>query len=198
MIKTIIFDLGEVYLKGFLGMEHYLEDLFLIPAKEILNKIKNEDFMYLIEGKISEEEYWKRVIRKNSLEIDINLLKQAVRKNFSEIKGTRKIIEKLKLKGYKLGLLSLHAKEWIEYCEEKFSFHKLFDSVLYSFEIDTCSFDETFYKEMLKKLNSKPNECIIIDDEESNLLPAKKLGIKTILFKNPKQLKEQLESLRLL
>jgi FMN phosphatase YigB (HAD superfamily) len=51
---------------------------------------------------------------------------------------------------------------------------------------------------MLKKLNSKPNECIIIDDEESNLLPAKKLGIKTILFKNPKQLKEQLESLRLL
>jgi putative hydrolase of the HAD superfamily len=43
------------------------------------------------------------------------------------------------------------------------------------------------YRLTLKKLKVKPEECIFIDDKEKNLKPAKKLGIKTVLAKNPKQ-----------
>ena len=45
---------------------------------------------------------------------------------------------------------------------------------------------------MLERLKVKANECIYIDDREVNLEPAKKLGMKTILFRNAKQLKKEL------
>jgi FMN phosphatase YigB (HAD superfamily) len=44
----------------------------------------------------------------------------------------------------------------------------------------------------LKKLKIDPRQCIFVDDKKENLLPAKKLGMKTILFKNLNNLKEKL------
>ena len=32
-----------------------------------------------------------------------------------------------------------------------------------------------------------PSECVFIDDKEENLVPAEELGMKTVLFQNPKQ-----------
>jgi len=45
---------------------------------------------------------------------------------------------------------------------------------------------------ILQKLGSKPEECVFIDDQAKNLLPAKELGMATIEFKNPEQLEEDL------
>ncbi|MBI2673090.1 hypothetical protein HYX19_02420 [Candidatus Woesearchaeota archaeon] len=112
MIRTIIFDLAEVYLKGFMGIEHHLEAVLNIDAKEIWNKLRNgSEFIELMTGKITEDEFWKKVLIRNRWNVEILHLKKAIRNNFCEIKGTRKIIETLKSKGYKLGLLSDHSKE---------------------------------------------------------------------------------------
>lgn len=197
MITTIIFDLAEVYLKGLYGVEHILEPILDLSAKEIYSKLQGKDLEFLFHGKISEDEYLQRVIRKNKWKIENSILKKAIRDNFEEIKGTRKIIEKLKQRGYKLGLLSVHTKEWVDYCNEKFDYHKLFDSILYSFEVAASKPDKKVYKLILERLGARPKECIFIDDYFDNLIPARKLGIKTIHFKNPRQLKKELASLRI-
>jgi len=44
MIKTIIFDLAEVYLKGFYGIEYYLEGLLNLEPLEISEKLKGPEF----------------------------------------------------------------------------------------------------------------------------------------------------------
>jgi len=131
MITTIIFDLGDVYLKGLWGTHEYLTKKFgkQVVPEDLYNEIAQEFFL----GKMTEEEYWTKILAKNGWPIGISELKEAVRQNFVEIEGTRPIIEKLKENGYRLGLLSVHAKEWIEHLEGKFDFHKLFDSILYSF-----------------------------------------------------------------
>ncbi|MDD5192726.1 MAG: HAD family phosphatase [Candidatus Nanoarchaeia archaeon] len=192
MIKTIIFDLSEVYLKGLIGVGNYIQPILNEPPKGIESKLNNKDLTSLFHGEISEDEYWARTINKNKWKVQPNILKKAVRANFKEIHGTREIIESLKEKGYRLGLLSVHTKEWIDYCDTKFDYHKLFDSISYSFEVGISKPDIKAYEFILKKLKEKPENCLFIDDNEENLVSARKLDIKTIQFKNPNQLKKDL------
>jgi len=44
-------------------------------------------------------------------------------------------------------------------------------------------------------MRTKPEECILVDDGQFVLDIAKSFGIKTILFKSPKQLKSDLRKL---
>ena len=192
MITTVIFDLGEVYLNGIKGIERHLENILGIPVNEIYPKINGKELRDLFLGKITENLFWKKVIKRNGWKITAKDLKIAIRKNFSEVEGTREIIEKLKNLGYKLGLLSVHAKEWIDHLEKLYDFHKLFDSKVYSFEIKIGKPDERAYLAILKKLKAKPQECLFIDDHERNIVVAEKLKINSILFKNPNQLKKDL------
>jgi len=194
MIKTIIFDLAEVYLKGFYGVEDYLEDLLNLKSNEIKDKLQGPEFKLLMEGKITEDEFWKKLIQRNNWDIGINEFKKAIRNNFDEIKGTREIIEKLKDNGYKLGLISDHSKEWIDHCNNKFDYHKLFHSTQYSFEVECCKTDKKTFELLLKKLGEKAENCLFIDDSEKNINVAKSIGLNTIQFKDSEQLKKELIS----
>jgi putative hydrolase of the HAD superfamily len=150
--------------------------------------LRGEELEKLFHGQITEDEYWQQVSKNNKWKIDINILKKAIRDNFQEVEGIRTIIEKLKQRGYNLGLLSVHAKEWVDYCNHRYGYHKLFDSILYSFEVGLSKPNKKVYELILNKLKARPEECLFIDDKESNLVTARELGIRSIQFKNYKQL----------
>ncbi len=152
----------------------------------------------LFEGKISEEDFWRKLRDDNKWDIKVKELKEIVRKNFREIEGTREIIEKLRKKGYKLGLLSVHAWEWVAHCEKEFDYHRLFHSVLYSFEIEVCKPEKRAYELMLEKIRSRADECLFIDDNPDNSAAAEKIGIKAMLFESAKQLEGELKKIKLL
>lgn len=191
MITTIIFDLSEVYLRGMYGIEEKISHISgaEIPLDYIHLQQEAKDFFY---GKISENEFWQRLITRHNWKIDIPTLKKLVRSQMTEIGGTREIMEKLHDKGYKLGLLSIHGKEWVEHVESKFDYHKLFHSKIYSFEVGVGKPDPKAFELILEKLGSKPEECLFVDDYEVNTKAARDLGIATILFENAKQLKNDL------
>jgi len=44
------------------------------------------------------------------------------------------------------------------------------------------------YKLVLRRLNLHQHDALFIDNQKWNIVPAKKIGMKTILFKNNKQL----------
>lgn len=191
MINTIIFDLSNVYLEGILGSHRYFEKKLGTPVSE--EYFYNEDFKKFMLGQLTEDEYWKSVIKENSWDISVNHLKKAARKNFTEIKGTREIIEKLKKEGYMLILLSNNAKEWAEYCERKYSYHKLFKHVVYSYQAGYSKPNKQIFNLLIKKLHFKPQECLFIDDYKNNILTAESLGMKTIQFVSPTDLKKKLK-----
>jgi putative hydrolase of the HAD superfamily len=194
-ITTIIFDLSEVFLTGLKASEDHWAKQWNIKPQEVYEKIHKESLTDFFNGKISEDEFWSQIIKKHKWKIGLDEVKRIVRSNFKEIEGTREIVEKLRARGFKLGLLSVHGKEWIEHCEKKFDYHKLFHSVLYSFEISICKPDIKAFEHVIIKLNAPAKECLFIDDTEQNLVSARKLGMKTILFKNPKQLIRELKAL---
>ncbi len=194
MITTIIFDLSEVYLHGMWGIEAVIE--------KTIQKEVPDDALYLTSeaqqfhlGQITEEAFWQAMIQKYDWPISVAELKKIIRQNMTEIKGTREIIETLKTHGYRLGLLSVHAKEWIEHCETEFDYHKLFHSVMYSFEVQVCKPEPKAFELILEKLDVTAEECLFIDDSEINIAAAQALGIQTIQFENPTQLKQALSKL---
>lgn len=181
MITTIIFDLSDVYLQGIKDsalLTYELDQLFL--------------------GRTTEVEFWQLIKKRYSWDTPIDDLKKAVRDNFKEIKGVRQIIERLSQSGYKLGLLSNHAKEWVEYCEITYKYHKLFHKTLYSFEVGLAKPSRDIFLLVLKKLKVKPEECIFIDDNKQNLAASKQLGIRPIHFTSAANLKKNLHKLKIL
>jgi len=198
MIKTIIFDLAEVLLTGMKDIERLLEPILNIPAETIEKQLHNSDLKNLFNGKISEDDYWNKMIVGNNWSVDAKLLKETVRTNFQEIDGTRNIVKKLKKSDYNLGLLSVHTREWIDYCEEKFIYHNLFNVVMYSFEVAISKPYIGAYQLLLTKMNASPSETLFIDDSLENVNSAKQLGINSVQFHNAIQLKRELTDLNVL
>lgn len=190
MITTVIFDIGEVYLHLLVGSAKYVQ--------QKMGTSVSETYFYegldpLMLGQNTENEYWEDMIKKKSWNISVEDLKELVRKNFKEVKGTRKIIENLRQKGYKLALLSNHVKEWVEYSELIFDYHKLFHHTLYSYQLSLIKPDKDIFIALLKKLQVKPQECLFIDDSIKNIEAARELGMKTIQFISAKKLKKELK-----
>lgn len=193
MIKAVIFDLSEVLLKGLLKTEDIISERYGFKVTNDQWQIKEIDDLF--HGKITEHEYWKAVIDHYNWSISVDDLSTAIRENFSEIRGTRKVIIGLKRKGYKLGLLSVHAKEWIDFCEKKYGFHTLFDSISYSFEIAVSKPSREAYEAILDELRIAPDECIFVDDSATNVKAAAEMGIHAIRFRDSEQLTQALKEM---
>lgn len=142
-----------------------------------------------------DEEFWReyRSNHKNLLATDWEA-KFALKcsESVKFIPGTLEIVKALKLKGYKVALLSnLKNIEGKVLCETKIS--DLFDIVLLSTDIKVEKPDRRAYEILLERLKVGSKNCIFIDDKIRNVRGARLLGIEGILFTSPEALKVELE-----
>ncbi len=204
-IKNIIFDLGEVLFTGIKNTglafieKHQIDEALLRKAS--LDSVRNPTPLLVplvaefFNGNISEDDYIKAVLEQYPELGTDTWLKEHIRENFREVEGTRDIAIELKKLGYRTAILSIHGKEWIDYLEKKFDFHKLFDVHSFSYAEEISKPDPIAFKNVLQKLHSKPEECIFIDDNDRNTKAAEALGIKSILFTNAEALRNSLKQI---
>ena len=103
------------------------------------------------------------------------------------------MLGKLKKK-YKIGILSNSSVFDIKYMQEATHLLKFIDYPLFSFEVGKIKPNLGFFKEMLKVSKYKPEEVIMIGDKkDDDIIPARKVGMKAIHFKNYGQLKKELK-----
>lgn len=202
MIKHIIFDLAEVLLTGIketginLGKKHKI-DFALIPggSTEVPNPLMVPAVWNFFHGDISENKYIAEVLKvypQFGLRED---LKHHIRENFIEIEGTREIILKIRRLGYSLALLSVHGREWIEYCDDTYDIHSLFDLVVYSYMDKVSKPQPEAFIHTLRRLHAEPNECVFVDDSKMNIEAAQRLGIVSRLFTDAPSLTMELDQL---
>lgn len=97
-----------------------------------------------------------------------------------------KIIKNLKARGYKTVLLSnanssfFYRKVYPTYPE----FKKPFDEIIISSEIGMVKPNKNIYEYTLKKIKSKPEESLFVDDSKINIDNAVALGIHGYLYTN--------------
>ena len=142
-----------------------------------------------LEGKISE----KKLLEK--LSFNLNFPKAKLRKLYFNLYKKEFFLNKqlfkqafnLKKLGYKIAILSdqWHLSKKAHLPKKYFRF---FDEVVVSCDVGMRKPNPKIYKLVLKKLKLKHSQTIFIDNQTWNLNPAKKIGMKTILFKNNKQL----------
>lgn len=80
---------------------------------------------------------------------------------------------------------------------KKNKFFELFDGGVVSYAEKLIKPEEEIYKIILDRYKLNPSETIFVDDVEANIEGANKVGIKSILFKDAKKLKEELNNLKI-
>lgn len=130
-----------------------------------------------------------KVNRKKLLENWIKYKRKAIKKNIQLERIFRKLKKKYKV-GSMSGVLDLHYR----LCNEK-GIYDIFDFNICSFKVGSNKPDIQIYKILLNKLKISPKEIVFIDDTKECLIPAEKMGMKTILYKNNSQLLRDLKNL---
>ena len=199
-IKVIIFDLSEVIINGYYGVEKIIEREKGIPIN-IFNKIKSQNnnlFCDWMRGKINEEFYFRELLKNTNWDITIDEMKNFTRENLNnKIKGTMDIIIILQDK-YQLVLLSDHTKEWRDYILKTNSDLEVFNTKYFSCDIGKIKSDEGTFNFIIEKLNTRPQEVLFIDDSINNIKHAQKEGINCILFKSANDLAQTLKEMKIL
>lgn len=200
-IKAIIFDLGGVYLNQ--GLRIAISGKFTkmfdleIPAENdgtasvFWRNIYSSGFM---SGKISEKEYWRLCGKELDADIDRKIVREIILSSFEEQEEVVDLIRKLE-GDYLLGLLSDMPSGWMDWLEDKFRIFRNFNTVVVSGFEGMEKPNPEIYQVMLERINCEPTECVFIDDFPKNLEYPKKIGMKTILYKDHRRLESELRKL---
>ena len=198
MIEHVIFDVGEVLFNGFYKAENHISRVVESPVTN--KQLQTLELQQFFSGNIPENELWQRMSKRFDWKVDVELLKSAVRANFTEVQGTREVVADLRECGKcrSIDILSVHGKEWVEYIQDRYDFHHLFDIRHYSCYTKISKPQPQAFLLMARALGVNPDQCLMIDDCSVNIVTAIQLGFATHLFTNAENLRTELRSLRLI
>lgn len=197
MIKIIVFDIGNV-LAPFAWedclREHGFSDEMVVRIgkatvnhplwKEMDRRATLDE--ELIEGFIANDTEIATYIR------EFLLFSETAVKEFDYSAG---LISRLKENGYKVYLLSNYGGRNYQYAKENFSFIRLADGAVISYEVGSVKPEPEIFEALIRKYNLEPQEAVFLDDLETNIKAAAAHGFHTILFKNLNQALEDLRNL---
>lgn len=196
MIKRIIFDLGGVYFKG------GTRKIYPVLVKKF-SEIKPEKIMEILLGELggnyrrgllTKKEFWKKAKKTAGVKFNTKEFISIWNSSYTVNKEVKEVVKELSLKHH-LVILSGNIRERIRYLENKYGFKKYFKTRLFSYNLKLRKREEGTYKLVLKRLKKKPEECVLIDNSKRNIKLANRAGMKTILYSNPKQLRNDLRKL---
>jgi 2-haloacid dehalogenase len=195
VINTIIFDLGAVLIDW---NPHYLyRNLFADEQemKHFLANITTPDW--------NEEQDAGRTLKEGTeLLVQQHPQHEANIRAFygrwdemlgDAIEGTVEIFKQLKDSGrYKIYALTNWSAETFPVALKRYDFLNWFDGIVVSGTEKMRKPAPEFYTLLLTRYNVNAQEALFIDDNLRNVLAAEKMGIASIHFTSPEQLKEEL------
>jgi len=202
-IKAVVFDVGGVLQLGkysifsfrrhrSLSVHHFMARALNISIDQWFDSI-DTPYAKSIEGKITKKECLA-IMSKNLSVSSEHLEKLFIYTYHKYFKRNKRLYEtafKLKERGYKIAILSDQwyvSKEALINPEDASKFNE----VIISCDAGLRKPNPKIYELIIKKLKIKPSQIVFIDNQKWNILPAKKLGIKTILFKSNRQASREL------
>lgn len=197
MIKTIIFDIGNV-LAGFAWREYFQSFGY---SKEVFQRISKATVESKIwaeydRGALTDEEILDKFV-----ENDPGIEKE-LRQSLTNIKGLLKKydyavpwVKELKEKGYQVLVLSNFASKAYTDCQEVLEFLKYVDGGILSFRDKVIKPEPEIYQLIIDRYGLVPEECVFLDDTEKNLRAAEEFGMHTIHFTERERALEELKKL---
>ena len=177
MNQWIVFDVMGVIFK--VGDD--TNDLLVPFVQELDSNISRETVndLYVAAslGEINSREFWEKLgFAKQYPEIEREYLdtRLTIDREFKDV--AQRLRER-----FCLGILSNDVSEWSMYLQKKYRLD-FFHAIVISGDVGYRKPDRKIYEILLQTVKAKPDNCIFVDDRCRNLIPAKKIGIKTIRF----------------
>ncbi len=95
---------------------------------------------------------------------------------------TREVLQGLKDKGINVYLISNTDNFSARRALEKFEMEKYFDRCFFSYQMGKIKSDHDFFPAILKELNLKPEDCLMVGDSILSDMNARHSGINSILL----------------
>ena len=102
-------------------------------------------------------------------------------------------VRQLKMKGYRIYILSNYSEYLFKYHTDGLPFHKYLDGGVVSYEVHLIKPEPEIYRHLLEKYDIDPGESVFFDDRPENIAGAKKAGIEGVLVTSEKDLLSELE-----
>ena len=195
MIDTVILDIGNV-LAGFCWKEYLLELGICEDARQqIADKIFRGDVWNEFDcGKKSDEEIIQQcILLIPEYEKEIKMVFDTIEKVAFEYDYAKSWIEELKVKGFKIYLLSNYGKKAFE--RKNYSFLELVDGKVISYEVKSIKPQPQIFNTLLSKYAIIPENAVFFDDMEDNVVEARTHGIKAIQFQSKEQAEKELAAM---
>jgi epoxide hydrolase-like predicted phosphatase len=187
MTKAIIFDCF-----GVLTIDHWKEFVATLSLED--SEIARGLIYEYDSGRIDTKELiaaTTQLASKNSYEIeDIEkFLYDKEAKNGKLLSYIKQLKE-----SYKVGLLSNVGTNWIRETFLSEEEQGMFDEIVLSYEVGLAKPDPAIFELVAEKLGLSPADCLLVDDSTGHCTAAARLGIKTIVYENFQQMKQELET----
>ncbi len=198
LYKNILFDIGGVLIE-------YNPRLFLLNRfgnEELENKLFditfNSDTWVLVDkGQITRTQANKIMLEKGAKigrKFEVNTIINEWQDILITKEDTSKLLKILKYNNYNLFYATNMPKDTLEMLKRR-HFWPLFAGGISSCDINIVKPDFQFFKFLLLKYKLDASETIFIDDNLSNVMSARELGICAIHFKGAENLARQLYAL---
>lgn len=182
-IEAIIFDMDGVIIDS--------EPLWKKAEKEVFSSVgvkTTDELCKLTESMTTwevtsfwfERQPWKSKTLKDVENEVIDYVRLLIEKEGVAINGINEFIEKIKCRGYKIGLATNSPYILIPVVLKKLNIADYFDATSSAEHELRGKPNPSIYFSVAKKLNVEPENCIVFEDSYSGLLAAKNAGMKTI------------------
>lgn len=196
MIKTVIFDIGNVLLlfsheKMLLQFSELLE----VPFASLKEKILADKLLQEYElGNITTDDWFEAISSLSNKRPSKELFLKAMGDIFRENFPLTAFIPLLKKQGIRLILLSNISEAHFDYIKRHFEITGAFDEAVLSYQVRSSKPQKAIYQAVLKAAKAEAYECLYVDDILEHVTAAKQLGIDSIVYESIEQLKKALEA----
>ncbi len=197
MELNIVFDLGGVVFNWL--PDAIISSVFADSKTQDLVRseiFEHDDWVALDRGTLAFDQAVARGASRTGLpHHEIERLLNAVPESLTPIQGTADLIHVLSKSDHKLYVLSNMQFASIAYLEKTHSIWSVFDGVVISCRIQKVKPEIQIYEYLLAEHQLSANETVFVDDMSENLAAAASVGIRTIMFADPVQCRQDLATL---
>lgn len=187
---VIIFDVGGVIGDDMHGplLRELAEDRYADRQDQVATAGRLAWGQFSTDPGYSEERFWTEVIEQGKLNETVDDLKNKLRADRMRVFWrTMAVAERLRDRGYPVGILSNHSKPWFEELWDRFRLDDVFDRriTVVSYEIGVGKPDRSAYQALLDRIviaypDTPPEKCIFIDNKADNVTAAEQQGLRAI------------------
>ena len=195
MIKNIIFDLGNVLI-SFKPSEYFDKNNYpeAIKAKILTDIFGSKEWQMLDSGSITVPEAIEAIAKRSSLNTkEIAHIFNLRTDMLFPLDTNVRLLPELKKRGFSLYYLSNFPLDIFDEVKSGYFFFKYFDGGLISAEVKCSKPEEGIYKSLLERFSLNAEECLFVDDIETNVKTAERLGMKGMFTHGSLEISKELE-----